>query len=241
VIFGWQDGEVPKASPRRGRLRTLRLIFVLLAFGLLASGCVRVHAAIAVSTDDQVSGDLVVASVPSAGNGQGPQLTIPTSLADRVTKKSYSANGYTGSELSFQDLSFEDMAALSQAISNESASYKIVFQRNGDLVTMDGSVDLSQLPPAGLDVQLKVSFPNPPAQTDGTVAGDTVSWTMKAGQVNSFSVADEYTLGNARGWRFWAAAIGGGGAIVSVFVVLLALWARRRNLKKERAYLAATA
>jgi phosphatidylinositol mannoside-binding LppM-like protein len=133
------------------------------------------------------------------------------------------------------------MAALANAISNENAAYKIAFQRNGDLVTMDGSVDLSQLPPAGVDVQLKVSFPSPPAQTDGARNGNTVSWTMKAGQVTSFSAADQYTLGNARGWRFWAAAIGGGGAIVSVFVVLLALWARRRNLKKERAYLAATA
>jgi phosphatidylinositol mannoside-binding LppM-like protein len=63
----------------------IRLIFLLLAFGLLAGGCVRVHAAMAVSTDDQVSGDLVVASLPSAGNSRGPQLAIPTSLSDRPT------------------------------------------------------------------------------------------------------------------------------------------------------------
>jgi hypothetical protein len=237
----WQDDGVPtKASPHRGGSRTLGLIFVLLVTGLLAGGCVRVHAALAVSTDDLVSGDLVVASLPSAQNGQGPQLTIPTSMANRVTGKSYSANGYVGSELSFQDLTFDDMSALATAISNENAAYKIVFQRNGDLVTMDGSVDLTQLPPAGVDVQLKVSFPNPPAQTDGATSGNTVTWTMAAGKVTSFSVADEYTLGSTRGWRFWAATVGGGGAIVSVFIVLLALWARRRNLKKERAYLATT-
>jgi hypothetical protein len=200
-----------------------------------------VHAALAVSSDDLVSGDLVVASLPSAGNSQGPQLTIPTSMTDRVTSKPYSANGYTGSELSFQDLSFDDMAALATAISNENANYKIVFQRNADLVTMDGSVDLSQLPAAGVDVQLRVSFPNPPLQTDGVKDGNTVSWTIPAGHVTSFSAADRYTLGSARGWRFWAASLGGGGAAISVFVVLLALWARRRHLKKERAYLAATA
>jgi len=217
------------------------LIFLLLTIGLLAGGCVRVHAAMAVSSDDRVSGALVVAALPSAQNGQGPQLTIPTSMVDRITTKPYTANSYTGSELSFQDLSFTDMSALATAISNENAAYKIAFQRNGDLVTMDGSVDLSQLPPAGVDVQLKVGFPNPPTQTDGARDGNTVSWTMKAGQVTSFSAADRYTLGNARDWRFWAFAVGGGGAIVSVFVVLLALWARRRALKKERAYLAATA
>lgn len=222
---------------RHGRgLRLVRLVLVLLVIGLAASGCVRVRAAMAVSSDDRVSGDLVMASLPSAENGKGPQVTIPSPLADRVTAKPYSADGYNGSEVSFTNLGFDDMTTLATSISNESASYKIVFQRNGDLVTMDGSVDLSPLPPAGVDVQLKVSFPNPPAQTDGSVDGSTVSWTMKPGQVTSFSVADRYTLGNARGWRFWAATVGGGGAIVSVFIVLLALWARRRNLRKERAY-----
>ena len=231
-----QDDRVPKASPRR---RGPRLIFVLLTLGLLAGGCVRVNAAMAVSADDRVSGDLVIASLHSAQNSQGPQLAIATSLADRVTTKPYSANGYTGSELSFQNLSFQDMTVLAAEISNEKTNYKITFNRSGNLVTLDGSVDLSQLPPAGVDVQLKVSFPNPPAHTDGTTNGSTVSWTMKAGQVTSFSATDQYALGNARGWRFWAYALGGGGAAVTVFVVVLALWARRRALKKDQAYLAA--
>jgi hypothetical protein len=236
----WQDDRVSKASPHRSGARVLRLIVVLLGFGLLAGGCVRVHAALAVSTDDLVSGDLVIASVPSAQSDKGPTLTIPTALADRVATKTYAANGYAGSDLTFHDLTFQDMTTLATAISNETGNYKITFARNGDLVSFGGSTDLSQLPPAGVDVQLKVSFPNPPVRTDGTVNGNTVSWTMKAGQVTSFSAADQYSLGNRHGWRFWAAALGGGGAIVTVFVVLLALWARRRNLRKERAYLAAT-
>lgn len=240
MISGWQYDRVPKGSYCRSGLRTLRLIFVLITLGLLAGGCVRVHAAMAVSTDDRVSGDLVIASLPSAGNSQGPQLTIPTTMADRVTTKPYSANGYKGSELSFQDLSFTEVSALATAISNENAAYRISFRRSDDLVNLGGSVDLSLLPTPGVDVQLKVGFPNPPLQTDGTRDGDTVTWTMKPGQVTSFSASDRYTLGNARGWQFWAFAVGGGIAVVSVFIVLLALWARRRNLKKERTYLAAS-
>ena len=241
MISGWQYDRVPKASYCRSGLRTLRLIFVLVTLGLLAGGCVRVHAAMAVSSDDRVSGDLVIASLPSAGNSQGPQLTIPTTMADRVTTKPYSANGYTGSELSFQDLNFAELSALATAISNENAAYRITLRRSGDLVNLGGSVDLSLLRTPGVDVQLKVSFPSPPLQTDGTRDGDTVSWTMKPGQVTAFSASDRYTLGSAHGWRFWAFAVGGGLALVSVFIVLLALWARRRNLRKEeRAHLAAT-
>jgi hypothetical protein len=235
----WQYDRVPKASPRRRGIRVLCLSFVLVIVGLLAGGCVRVHAAIAVSTDDRVSGDVVIASLPSAQNGQGPQLTIPTTMAAQVTTKSYKADGYVGSELTFTSLTFTEVSALATAISNENGTYKIVFQRSGDLVNLDGSVDLSQLSVKGVDVQIKVTFPNPPVRADGALDGDTVTWTMKPGQVTSFSAADQYTLGNTRGWRFWALTLGGGGAIISMFVVLLALWARRRNLKKEQAYLAA--
>jgi hypothetical protein len=106
---------------------------------------------------------------------------------------------------------------------------------------MSGSVDLSPLAPTGVDVQLKVDFPGQVTTSNGGIDGQTVSWTMKAGQVTSFNATDQYAIGNTRGWRFWALALGGGGAIIAAFVLVLALWARRRNLRKERAYVAATA
>jgi hypothetical protein len=211
----------------------------LIAIGLLAGGCVRVHAALAVSSTDLVSGDVVIASVPSAGNTKGPQVNIPATMASRVTDKSYAANGYVGNEVTFKDMTFQEMTALAAAISNENASYHLRFVRSGNLVTMDGSVDLSGLPVTGVDVQLKVNLPGPVTHTDGVRSDQAVSWTMTPGKVTSFSVTDQYSLGNSRGWRFWATALGGGIAVISVFLVLLALWARRRNLKKERAYLTA--
>jgi hypothetical protein len=213
----------------------------LIAVGLLASGCVRVHAALAVSSSDLVSGDVVIASVPSAGNTKGPQLNIPATMSSRVTDKSYAADGYVGSEVAFKDLTFEEMSALAGAISNANASYHIRFARAGGLVTLQGSVDLSGLPATGVDVQLKVNLPGPVTASNGTRDDQTVSWTMKPGKVTSFSATDQYALGNSRSWRFWALALGGGTALISAFLVLLALWARRRNLRKEGAYLAASA
>jgi hypothetical protein len=211
----------------------------LIAIGLLAGGCVRVHAALAVSSTDLVSGDVVIASVPSAGNTKGPQVDIPATMASRVTDRTYAADGYVGSEVTFKDLSFQEMSALAAAISNENASYHLRFARSGDLVTVDGSVDLSGLPATGVDVQLKVNLPGQVTHTDGVRSDQTVSWVMKPGRVTSFSVTDQYSIGNSRGWRFWAMALGGGVAVISAFLVLLALWARRRNLKKERTYAAA--
>lgn len=227
---------MPKARPHRSGPRVLAMAAGLVAVGVLASGCVRVHAALAVSSSDQVSGDIVVAALPSAGNAKGPQLGVPQSMASRVTMKPYSAGGYVGQDITFHDLSFAELSAFAASVSSQSNAYHITFQRSGDLVTMSGSVDLSQLPASGVDVQLKVNFPGPVTHTTGVVDGQTVSWTLKPGAVTPFNATDRYTIGNSKSWRFWALALGGGLALISAFLVLLALWARRRNLKKEIAY-----
>lgn len=229
---------VPKARPHRSGTRVLAMAAGLVAVGLLASGCVRVHAALSVSATDQVSGDMVIAAQPSAQYG-APQLAIPAGMASRVTMKPYSANGYTGSDVTFQDLSFQEMTAFAAGLSSQSSYYHINFQRAGDVVDLTGSVDLSQYPVPGIDVQLTVSFPGPVSHTNGTLDGQTVNWTMKGGQLNQFSATAQYAIGNSRGWQFWVLVLGGGMAGVSAFLVLLALWARRRHLRRENAYAAA--
>jgi Protein of unknown function (DUF3153) len=231
---------VPKASPHRRGSRLLAMTAALLAVGLLAGGCVRVHSALTVSSSDLVAGDVLIAALPTAENPRGPQPNIPSPLAGRITMKAYSQDDYVGNDVRFHDLTFEEVGALAQSISNENAAYHIAFSRSGDLVTMDGSVDLSQLPATGVDVQLKVDFPGPVTHSDGAADNDTVTWTMKPGGVTSFTATDQYALGNSHGWKFWALSLGGGIALISVFLVVLALLARRRNLRKERAYLATT-
>lgn len=232
---------MPKASQHRRGPRTAAIGAGLLAVAVLASGCVRVNSALSVSSSDLVSGTVIIAALPTAEAPKGPPLVVPTTLTDQVGMKPYAADGYVGNVVTFRQLSFSDMTTLATSISNESATYHIAFVRSGDLVTMDGSVDLSQLPATGVDVTLKVAFPGPVTRSDGSQDNDTVSWIMKAGGVTSFTATDEYVLGNGHGWRFWALSLGGGTALVSAFVVLLALLARRRNLRKERAYTAASA
>lgn len=227
-----------KESPHSRGLRAAALTATLVAVGLLAGGCVRVHASLDVSASDLVSGSVIVAALPTAG-APTPQLDIPTGLVSQVTLRPYSLQGYQGDTVTFRNLTFTQVSALATSISNQNASYHIGFTRSGDLVTMAGSVDLSQLSTAGVDVQLKVDFPGPVTSTDGTKQGQNVTWVMKPGSVTSFNATDQYALGNSHGWRFWALALGGGTALISVFIVTLALLARRHNLKKERTYLAA--
>lgn len=232
------------AGKHRAPSRMVVLVLLLAMVGLAASGCVRVHAAFAVSSDDRVSGDLVVGAQPSAQNDTGPQLTVPPSLASKITTRPYSADGYVGTELTFTGLTFQELAELAttvSTVSTVSGSYHLQFQRSSDLVTLAGSADLSQVSAARADVRLKVSFPGQVLRTDGDLLGQTVSWTLSPNRITSFSAADQYTIGNTRGWQFWALVVGGGGAVASLLVVGLALLARRHNLRKERAYAASQA
>lgn len=230
--------RVSKATPHRRGPRALAVTIVLIAVGLLAGGCVRVNASLNVSSSDLVSGNVIVAALPTAG-APATRLVIPTSMVSQVTTKPYSSDGYQGSTVTFKNLTFTELSTLAASISNQSAIYHITFQRSGNLVTMSGSVDLTQLNTPGVDVQLKVNMPGPVTNTDGSKVGQTVTWTMKAGSVTSFSATDEYALGNSHGWQFWALALGGGIALIAAFLVMLALLARRRNLRKEAAYVAA--
>ena len=225
----------PISGRRPGRAALFTL--VLVAAGLLLGGCVRVHAAFAVSTSDTVSGELIVGAKPSAQAGEASNLAVPASLAGRVTSRTYNADGYTGTELTFNNLNFEELSALAASASGTNGHYQIAFSRSGDLVSVNGSVDLSEVPPAGMDVQIKVSFPGTVLRTDGATSVSngisTVSWLPQAGKVTSFSATAQYTIGRTRTASFWVLVMGGGGILVAVFVGALALWARRWQLRKE--------
>jgi hypothetical protein len=227
---------VHATSARRAGWRRAVLTASLLVTGLAVSGCVRVNAALTVSGTDQVSGDVVVAAQPSAGSAQGPQLTVPPALKNRVTAKPYSADGFVGQDVAFHDLSFDEFSALT-ATAGAGGHYQLTLRRaQNDLVSFAGSADLTQVPADNSSVQVKVTFPGPVTQTDGQGDGDTVTWKLAPGQVNTFAATAQYASGGGliRPWTFWATAVAGAGGLIAVFLVVLALWARRRNLRKEQ-------
>ena len=59
----WQDDAV--RSGGRGRHRSVGLLVLFGVLMLSLTGCLRVHAALAVSPDDLVSGELIIARCPS--------------------------------------------------------------------------------------------------------------------------------------------------------------------------------
>lgn len=223
------------------RCTVTRFVGLLVLFGVLLcslSGCLRVHAALAVSPDDTVSGKIVIAALPANQEDDGPDLKIPPELSDRVRAEPYAQDGYVGQTLTFSDLRFVDVTLLVESISTVK-QYRLTFRRSGDLVTLAGSIDLTQLPPDRADVQIKVAFPGKVTRANGDEDGGTVSWAPKPRAVTEFDAITQYSDSSGVSWIQWVMMVGGVALGVAVLVVLLALITHRRTVSAERAQAAA--
>lgn len=209
---------------------TALLVPVLFLAVFSLTGCVRLHAAMALSQDDRVSGEIVAATPPTRDNDPGPQLRVPNELASRVTTKPYAADNYTGTQLFFSGLTFDEVRALAAATSASSSRYQLNFRRSGDLVTMNGSVDLTQVPPERADIQVKISFPGDVVETNGREEeSSTIAWSPKPGQASMLQATVRYAGENSPsyfGWTMLLAGLTGGAALI---VVVLAIVAHRRS------------
>lgn len=217
--------------------RSLYRLAALVTLAVLAmvslSGCVRVRAALAVSQDDLVSGEVIIAALPTKANDPGPVLNIVPELAGKVHTEKYAADGYVGQKLTFTDLKFGDLAVLAETIT-DGKQYRLSFRRSGDLVSMAGSMDLTQLPPNKADVQVKIAFPGNINRTNGLNDNGTVSWKPKPGAVTEFGVTAQYTDTSGVSWTKWVAIVGGGAVFVALLVLVLALWGHKRRLAAEQ-------
>ena len=106
VLAGW-PGAQRRPRSRTQNARARRAEFGLLLISL--SGCVRIHAALAVSSDDLVSGELVIAALPVNKEDNGPSLTVPPELAEKVRTEPYTADGYVGQQVTLTGLRFADV------------------------------------------------------------------------------------------------------------------------------------
>jgi type 1 fimbria pilin len=227
---GWHHARVARPRSRR---RSAALLAALLALAALClSGCVRVHAAMAVSGDDHVSGDIVAATPPAQDSDPGPQLTVPPELAAKATVKPYKADGYTGTELTFDNITFDQLRNLTTSSSAANSRYQFTLRRSGELVTLSGSVDLTQVPPDHADVQVKISFPGQVVSTNGREEQPgTIAWSPKPGQASMLLATVSFAGDGTATWLPWAMLVGGLTGGSALIVLVLALVSHRRHVR----------
>lgn len=220
---------------RRRRLPRWTALALLAPLALASlSGCVRLHGGLAVNQDDLISGEVIVASVATRQNDPGPlgeSPNIPQELSAKVRVEKYTADGYVGHKLNFTDLTFTDVALLADSIT-ATKQYRLTFRRSGDLVSMAGSIDLTQVPTERADVRLKIAFPGTITRTNGLNDSGQISWEPKPGAVTEFNATAQYTDTSGVSWTRWVLIVGAAAVGVALIVLLLALIAHRRTLRQ---------
>ncbi|MGB6182863.1 MAG: DUF3153 domain-containing protein [Rhodococcus sp. (in: high G+C Gram-positive bacteria)] len=176
----------------------------------LLAGCLRAQVSMGVSSNDRVSGRIVAATVPTADGDTGPALEVPDSLSNKIRVQPYSSDGYVGSEALFSDLTFGDVQQLAALSSQAAGLYQLALVRAGDLVTLAGQVDLTNIPVDGSDVQFSIAFPARVATTNGAREGDNVvSWKLPPGERSTLRAEVRYSDPNTRSFAGWSGIVFG--------------------------------
>ncbi len=222
-----------RAPERRGntyrRKRLLALIMLLLVVAPLAVGCVRIRASLTVSPDDQVSGQIIAAAKPRDGDDKGPQLSSDVPFAQKVAVSDYSQDGFVGSEAVFSNLTFAELPQLAN-MNREAAGVDLSLRRAGDLVILEGRVDLTSLNDTEAEVSLTVSFPGEITSTNGDrIDTDVVQWTLKPGIVNTMSAQARVTDPSTRSFTGGAMVLGISALLVAGVIGAVAWVARDRS------------
>jgi hypothetical protein len=212
---------------RRLRLRAVALLLLLVA--PLAVGCVRVHASITVSPDDQVSGQILAAAKPRDSNDQGPQFDLNVPFSQKISVSKYDTDDYVGSQAVFSNLTFSEVPQLAN-LNRDAAGVDISLRRAGNLVILEGRVDLTSVTDADADVELTVSFPGEVTSTNGDrIDTDVVEWKLKPGVVSTMSAQARYTDPSTRSFTGAALWLGLGALVVCGVIGGLAWVGRDRS------------
>lgn len=201
-------------------------LMLLLPLTLMAVGCVRVKASITVSPDDEVSGQVIAAVKPRNDHDTGPQLSSAVPFSQKVSISKYNRDGYVGSQAIFSGLTFAELPQLAD-LSPDAAGVDLSLRRSGDLVILDGRVDLTSLSDSEADVTLSVNFPGEVTSTNGDrIASDSVEWTLKPGVVSTMSAQARYTDPSTRSFTTAAWRLALGTLAIGSLIALLA-WTGR--------------
>lgn len=228
------SGTIPlvPSLDRARRVRLRMLVLLLLLAVPLMSGCLRVTASIVVTPDDKVSGDIIAAAKPRDDKDKGPQFDQNVAFSQKVTVSSYEADGYVGSQATFTDLTFAELPQLAN-LSRDASGVDISLRRAGNLVILEGRVDLTNVTDPEAEVRFSATFPGEVTSTNGErLDTNVVEWTLKPGGVATMSAQSKFTDPSTR--SFTAAAIWLGLAACLVAGIIGALAWRDRDQTSPR-------
>lgn len=204
------------------------LTVLVTALVTLLGGCLNVNAALTITGEDTVSGEIVV--VTQTVDGKVPfELRPPQQLASRVKVEPFHEGENVGANVSFRNLEFSEIEQLAKALSPSDSRYHVKLWRQGSLVYFDGEADLTPLADTDSNIELKLSAPGEITRTNGDESAGTVTWNLEPGEVTQLQAAFQFSGAGGVGWWLWTSLVGGLTVLTAVLVGLLALRTHLRN------------
>ena len=195
-------------TTRRRRFLPLALLLSLVA---LLTGCGRIYTDVTLHSNDTMDIVMVVAISDQVAEQMGmtPEEMISSSSDDDPpleggTEEPYSQDGYTGKQWTIEG----------QPISDKTDGQQFTVVREGDEFVVTGTLDNSTIDMdevtgmgGSFDIRLSVTFPGEVTDHNGTLEGNTVTWTPAD---DGDTIFDLYARGNA----------GGGGLGIWLWVII---------------------
>jgi len=188
--------STPTAKPRNP-VRAGLVTLLLLVAAVVLTGCIKVDLNLALHEDNTASGTVLFAVQDSVAQQLG---TTPADLWAQVEgeitqdwpagtqREPYASGGYTGTRLTIPDAPLAEM--------DDVTGQPLSIQRQGDEFFISGEMDLNQLALEegaqqqwieGMQAQISITCPGRVTETNGTVTGNTVTWTPTTDGVNQFT------------------------------------------------------
>lgn len=187
---------------------------LILAGVLVLSGCFLIDMKMTVSSDDTVSGTMVIAVEESAATaleemGEGDDLLNGTEdMPAGATVEPYEQDGYVGRQISFDDVPIDEFNDMFQqdggtfTLARDGDSF--VFEGTFDTGSGSGGTDSSDPAMPDMDAMMEqilssasmamsMTFPGEVTNTNGEVDGTTVTWDLAdlqdGGEVHATALA----------------------------------------------------
>lgn len=223
---GLVSGLARGVTPRRRRALIATVLVLIMP---IVAGCVRIKASITIAPNDLVSGQIVAAAKPRNNKDAGPQLDANVPFSQKVAISKYDSDGYVGSQAVFSDLTFAELPQLAM-LNPDASGVNLTLRRNGNIVILEGRVDLTSLADPEADVELSIAFPGEVTATNGErIDPDVVQRKLKPGVVNTMTAQAHSTDPSVRSFTEAAIWLGVVSLLVSGGVAALAWLARDRS------------
>ena len=181
--------------------KKISILGIIATLALVLSGCMRMHINLAITEDDTINGEIIMAFEDEAIRGMGMEPSeawdsmggdslLDSFPTDQGTIEDYTEDGFTGKRIVLNETPLSAFSGDSQdgslGITREGGEFVVT----GELDLTDQSGSSDSIPSYLLDtfdIKVTIAFPGKVTESSGEINGNQTTWIAKYGEVTAIS------------------------------------------------------